>query len=954
MKTATKLTIALAACAVLLSTVGAGSAAADFGFYSFNASYQEPFDSTPPQPYEAGTKPPADQAGIHADLVTEFELNRIETSYPVITDGTARNIQVDLPAGFYGNPAALETCSLSYMFAHEGVCNPAAQVGTLSLSPIYGGFAPELPVYNMEATTEETAVVAAQVFGALVRINISVRTDGDYGLQANIDNINEGLGNFRTKLTLWGVPAAETNDPLRWGDGTGTYRGVPAGVPPQPFLSAPARCDTPLTTTIHADSWQNPGRRNPDRSLDLSDPNWVTASSTLPPLKGCDALDFQPKLTARPTTNAADAPSGLEVDVNVPQNTDPEGLSTAQLRTAEVTLPEGLVINPSGANGLAACSPSQIGLKTAVGEARAHFSKLPADCPAASRIGEVEVQTPVFKDPLKGSVYAAAPYQNPFSNLLTIYVVIEGRGLVIKLAGKVTPDPQTGRLTTTFEETPQLTFEHFKFNFFGGAFGVLRTPATCGTYSTTSTMTPWSAPESGPPVNPSDAFAISQGAGGKGCVATKAALPNATEFEAGSTAPLAGRYRPFVVNLRRPDGSQEFSAVTVTPPPGLVAKLAGVATCSDLAIAAAGAKTGAEEKAAPSCPDASRVGSVFAAAGAGPAPYNTPGTAYLAGPYKGAPMSLAIITPAVAGPYDLGTIVVRTALYLDSKTAQVTAKSDPIPSILKGVPLDVRSISIRLDRPDFSLNPTSCDPTSVEGSLLSTLGSSSALQNRFQLAECGRLKFKPRMSLSLKGGTKRAKFPALTAVLRPRPGDANISSIQVSLPRSVFLAQEHLGNICTRVQFAADACPSRSIYGKVSVITPLLDEPLSGSVYLRSSDNPLPDLVTDLRGPAGRPLRLEAAGKIDTVNRRMRTTFSLVPDVPFTKLTLQMRGGKKSLLVNSRDICASTYRATVAYGAHNGLTAKAAPVLKAKCPKAGKSKKKAKPGKGKGKRGAQR
>jgi hypothetical protein len=514
MKTATKLTIALAACAVLLSTVGAGSAGAAFGFYSFNASYQEPFDSTPPQTGEAGTKPPTDQAGSHADSVTEFELNRIDTSYPVITDGTVRNIQVDLPAGFYGNPEALETCRLAYMVSHEGYCLPAAEVGILTIAPIYGGYAPELPVYNMEATTEETAVLAAQVFGSLVRINISARTDGDYGLQANIDNINQGLGNFLSKLTLWGVPAAETNDPLRFGDGAGLPRqGNAAGVSPKPFLSAPARCDAPLTTTIHADSWQNPGRRNPDRTLDLSDPNWVTASSTLPPLKGCDELDFQPKLIARPTTNATDSPSGLEVDVNVPQNTDPEGLSTAQLRTAEVTLPEGLVINPSGANGLDACSPSQIGLNTPVGESRAHFNKLPADCPAASRIGEVEVQTPVFKDPLKGSVYAATPYQNPFSNLLTIYVVIEGRGLVIKLAGKVTPDPQTGRLTTTFEETPQLTFEHFKFNFFGGAFGVLRTPATCGTYSTTSTMTPWSAPESGPPVNPSDTFAISQGPG---------------------------------------------------------------------------------------------------------------------------------------------------------------------------------------------------------------------------------------------------------------------------------------------------------------------------------------------------------------------------------------------------------------------------------------------------------
>jgi hypothetical protein len=386
-----------------------------------------------------------------------------------------------------------------------------------------------------------------------------------------------------------------------------------------------------------------------------------------------------------------------------------------------------------------------------------------------------------------------------------------------------------------------------------------------------------------------------------------------------------------VVNLHREDGSQQFSSVTLTPPPGLVARLAGTATCPDSALAAAAAKSGTEEQAHPSCPAASEVGSVYAQAGAGPAPYNAPGKVYLTGPYKGAPLSLAIVTPAVAGPFDLGTIVVRTALNIDPMTAQVTAVSDPIPTILQGIPLDIRSVSIRLDKPQFALNPTSCDPGTVGGSLLSTAGNTAALSSHFQLAECGQLKFKPSLSLSLKGGTRRGSYPALTAVLRTRPGDANIAATSVALPHSEFLAQNHIRTVCTRVQFAAGTCPAGSIYGKVTVQTPLLDAPLTGPVYLRSSSHKLPDLVLDLHGPASQPIHLEAASRIDSVNGGIRNSFEFVPDVPFTKLTLQMQGGKKSLLVNSSNICTTTNKADVNYSAHNGLTAEAQLALTVKC-----------------------
>ncbi len=447
-------------------------------------------------------------------------------------------------------------------------------------------------------------------------------------------------------------------------------------------------------------------------------------------------------------------------------------------------------------------------------------------------------------------------------------------------------------------------------------------------------MTPWSAPESGPSATPSDKYRITQGPHGQKCVASDSEFPNAPDFEGGSVAPLAGQYRPFVVNLRREDGSQRFSTITVQPPQGLLAKLAGTTTCTVAAIASAVTKTGTEEQSAPSCPASSEVGNLFITAGSGPAPYNAPGKAYLAGPYKGAPLSLVFITPAVAGPFDIGTIVVRAALRLDPGTAQLTVVSDPIPTIFKGVPLDVRSVSLRVDKPNFSLNPTSCDPSFVTGSLLSTRGSVASLLNPFQLGECGQLKFKPKIGLSLKGSTKRRGHPALTAVLEPRAGDANIDYVAVKLPATELLDQSHIGTVCTRVQYAADQCPAASIYGKVSVTSPLVDYPLTGNVYLRPNPaHKLPDLVTDLRGPASQPIRIEAAGKTDAVKGALRNTFEFVPDVPFTKLVLQLKGGDKGLLQSTVDACAADNKAEVKFGAHNGLVHTARPILKAQCGK---------------------
>ena len=392
------------------------------------------------------------------------------------------------------------------------------------------------------------------------------------------------------------------------------------------------------------------------------------------------------------------------------------------------------------------------------------------------------------------------------------------------------------------------------------------------------------------------------------------------------------------MHLRREDGSQRFAALTNTPPPGLVAKLAGTSTCPDSALAAAAAKTGKAEQASPSCPDSSRVGTVTVGAGAGPSPYYATGTAYLTAPYKGAPLSLTIITPATAGPYDLGTVLVRTALRIDPATATITAVSDPVPQILEGIPLDVRSIDLALDRPDFTLNPTSCDPLAITGELVSSIGTVAPLFSRFQVGECGRLGFKPKLSLALKGATKRATNPRLIATLTARSGDANIASAQVTLPRAAFLDQSHIGTVCTRVQFAADTCPPGSIYGKATATSPLLDYQLAGNVYLRSSANLLPDLVVDLRGPAHQPLRFELAGRTDAVKGALRNTFDLVPDAPVSSFQLELFGGKRGLVELSRNLCKGRYRATVKLTAHNGERSETEPLVANSCKRKAKGK----------------
>ncbi|HXR59899.1 MAG TPA: hypothetical protein VN732_01080 [Solirubrobacterales bacterium] len=552
-----------------------------------------------------------------------------------------------------------------------------------------------------------------------------------------------------------------------------------------------------------------------------------------------------------------------------------------------------------------------------------------------------------------GSVYVAAPHDNPFDSLLALYLVakIPGRGILIKQAGRVDLNPDTGRIVTTFDNLPQIPFTSFDLHFNEGDRAPLVMPPSCGTYEITARFTPWSAAD---PFNPqpdevvtrTSSFSVDHGPRGAPCLS--GTPPFKPGFTAGTPNNAAGKYSSLNVRLTREDGEQEFRDFSLKLPKGLVGKLAGVPFCSEAAIAAARSRTGRnggqEELDSSSCPAASEIGRTLVGAGVGRTLTYAPGKLYLAGPYKGAKLSIVAITTANVGPFDLGNVVIRQGLKVDPNTAEVStdgSAGDPIPHILQGIVVHARDIRIYVDRQKFILNPTSCERMTVAASVVGSglnFGSSADDQSvdvaaPFQAADCTRLGFKPKLKLTLSGGTRRSDTPRLRAVLRTRKGDANIGRAQVTLPRSEFLEQAHIRTVCTRVQFKAGRgngakCPKGSIYGRAKAISPLLDEPLKGPVFLRSSDNELPDLVAALHSSR---VDINLVGRIDSLNGRIRNTFEGVPDAPVTKFVLEMQGGRKGLIVNSTDICRRKHRAIADFKGQNGRHRLLRPLVKTSC-----------------------
>ncbi|HYJ22627.1 MAG TPA: hypothetical protein VEW07_11475, partial [Solirubrobacterales bacterium] len=649
--------------------------------------------------------------------------------------------------------------------------------------------------------------------------------------------------------------------------------------------------------------------------------------------EGCGTIPFDPSVEVAPGTNAVDSPAPATVTTKLPF--DPateggEGQSQSHVRKAEVQMPAGMGLNPAGAQGLLACSDAQFkkGVRTYTNE-----------CPEASKIGTVEVDSPPLAELLTGDVYVGEQKSsNPESgDLFRILIEAknENEGIAARLVGRVKADKTTGQLTAELndqlshefagqlpEGLPQVPFEEIRLHF-KGSKQVLTSPPICSSEST-SRFEPWARP--GTNAEPKSKVTLTTDPSGGTCPQTLSQRKFLPGYSAKSDSTKAGAYSPFRVRISRTDGQQELKVVDVTLPKGLTGKLAGIPYCSEAALAAAAASTGKAELAASSCSAASQIGTVSTESGTGATPLKLGGKAFLAGPYKGAPLSMATITPAVAGPFDLGTVVVRVALNLNLETAQINAVSDTIPDVFGGAKLDLRAIDVDINREKFMLNPTNCVAGATSGTISGggadptnpAAFSSYAVSAAFQATECNKLAFKPKLFTRLFGPTKRAKNPRIRAILEAREGDANLSRAALTLPHSLFLDQSHIKTVCTRVQLAAKACPSGSVYGQAEAKSPLLDNKLKGPVYLVSSNDKLPNLVADLRGQVNIQLR----GVISSKRGGLKTVFPTVPDVPVKKFILNMKGGKKSLLVNSTNTCAKKQTAVLNLKGQNGKKVK--------------------------------
>lgn len=837
----------------------------------------------------AGT--PSLRASSHpAEFSFSLDLDQAAPGEP---GDAVRAVRVNLPAGFVGDPLAVPRCPRTEFEGTAPRCSGDSQIGTVLVQlPEFS--ASENPLYNL---VPPPGYAASFGFSALEFTGFeqaSLRTGRDYGLSETVAPVSNGSLSTISE-TIWGVPADPIHDPERicWqSDGT-KVEGCASNVQPAPLLTLPATCDSPVKIEVIAESV---GGAVVSKTASLE-------SNGLPSLlTGCDEVPFKPQMTLAFGSSAADSPTGISLQLHLPQPDGPTTLAEAPLKDASIRLPQGLAINPAAAAGLEACTAAQIGLESGPGQVPGEFTPGPARCPDAAKVGSVRLDTPLVDHPLTGPVYVAEAYRNPFASLLGLYLTVddEESGIVLKLPAGVEADPATGRLTMRLRDAPQFPVEDLRISLPSGPRAILRTPLTCGDAPIEGHFAPWSAPQR--PVELADRLLITAPAPGLGvCPAAESELPAAASFTAGTLVPAAGRFSPFLLKVGRPDGASRLARVDATLPPGLTAKLAGVATCTD-----AEAATGA-------CPAASRVGSGNVAAGAGSLPIHLAGDVFLAGPYRGAPFSLQVLTPALAGPFDLGVVSVRIAMHVDPRTAGIRAVSDPFPTILEGIPLDIRSVAIDLDRPGFLRNPTSCEATSISASASTVLGEAVPLSSRFQVGDCAALPFKPKLALGLSGRLGRNGHPGLRAVLRNDPAGAAVASLGLTLPAGELLDLRHLPELCPR-DLPPGRCPAGSRLGSLRLDSPFLAAPLTGPVYLRVPSRRLPDLTAEV---SGGDLRFLLRGRATDRNGRFGFRLGSLPDVPFSRAVLTLPGGRRGLVVNSRSLCAAG-PARADFSAHSG------------------------------------
>lgn len=826
------------------------------------------------------------QAGAHANVTTAFQLNTNEVN-AVVT--TPKDVRFDLPVGLVGNTVGIPRCSMHAVltaFLLGSQCPAGSMVGMAVVTvALYGGtFTLTTPIYNIAPAPGEPAAFGFNALIAPIRLDASVLSNGNYGVRVTTPDINEAFPLLWTSITMWGVP--QQLDGAGEGVQLAGSFGGPGGGAKVPLLTNPQQCSQPLSAVMSTDPWVEPGNFFSSEEVSLG------------MMTGCDQLRFSSSFTMVPDTFEAGAPAGYHFDLHVSQNNTADGVGTPNVKNVTVKLPAGTVISPSAAWGLKACSSAQF-------YGAHHPSQQPAGvakCPRESQIGQVWLKTPALEEALEGQVYLAAPECSPCTpqdaeegRMVKLYVqaVSEGEdGIVIKLEGKGMIDQKTGQIETVFDDNPQLPFSEFKLKLTGGPRAVLANSRSCGAASTSVDLTPWSAPMT-PDSLSSYMFEINQN-----CFEPQFR----PSFKAGVPNIQAGEFGQFTLAFGRGDDSEYLGRIETKMPKGLMGSLVGVPLC-DEATANAG-----------SCGAGSLIGEVLALTGPGADPFLVEGgKVYLTEGYGGAPFGLSIVVPAVAGPYTLsgttgkGTVVVRAQIFVDPHSGQLTVKSGALPNMLDGIPLQIRAVDVKINRPHFMFNPTSCDKTAVTSTIGALEGMSATVSSPFQVTNCARLAFKPKFRAYTKAHHSRKEGAYLHVTLESGSGQANLREVHVELPKQLPSVLKTLQQACSEAQFAADpsGCPAGSIVGHGKAITPLLPVPIEGPAYFVSHGGAkFPELVMVLQGYG---ITVELNGETFISKAGITSsTFKTVPDVPVTRFDLVLPTGAHPALTGNGDLCAKS------------------------------------------------
>jgi hypothetical protein len=928
------------------------------------------------------------QAGSHPfqqtttiDLNQEADTNPLENAEDkpkVEPAASMKDLSFKWPAGLIGNPAAVARCPLSQFLTkiesdklEINACPADSAVGVAVLvveeSTFLGHLNIAVPVFNLEPLNGEPARFGFDVAtgNTQVYIDPSLRSGSDYGITVSSDNITQTAGFLSAKVTVWGVPGAPEHAADRGWTGDSPEEHPPA------FLSLPTSCTGPSVSTVEGDSWSQADERQKEG---LPPQLELLGEWPMPGLVGCNRLPFVPEIKVSADVPRGSTPSGLTVDVHVPQEgqLNGSGLAQSNVKDIMVTLPQGVALNPSAADGLEGCSEGQIGYLPAASHppSELHFTPyrpgstdaLAAGdrealepgknfCPNASKIAEVAITTPLLPkgQTVKGFVYLASPQnfdvfpqENPFEKHVAMYIVAEDpvSGSLLKLPGKVELGGQPGveglapgQIRSTFEDNPQLAFEDAELHFFGGERAPLATPSRCGTYTTDATFTPWSG---GPPVSSQSSFEITSGPNGTPCPGSS--LPFNPSLASGTTNINAGSFTPLTTTLSREDGQQPIQSVTLHYPAGVSGLLAGVKLCGE-----AEANTG-------TCGPESEIGETIVSVGLGGDPFTvTGGRAYITGPYDGAPFGLSIVNPAKAGPFDLQQgrpVVVRAKIEVDPHTAALTITTDPpgspyaIPTIIEGFPLQIKHVNVLVNRPDFTFNPTNCTPATVTGAIDSAEGASSPVSVPFQATNCASLQFAPKFAVATSGKNSKAYGTSLAVKLTYPTAlfgsQANIKQVKVELPEQLPSRLTTLQKACTAAQFDANpaGCPAASVIGHAKAITPLIPVPLEGPAYFVSNGGEaFPNLIIVLQGYG---VTIDLVG--DTFISKTgvtSSTFKTVPDAPVGSFELVLPEGKYSALTALGNLCTEKLTMPTEFLAQNGMALhQSTPVSVTGCAKA--------------------